>query len=109
MTVEKRIHRRKLVNAKVIITHPDIGQYETYTHDISNGGVFILLQDHPDLPLGTKLDMRFLNSEQNDIVFKMEVARLDKTGLGLKFLGYEKKGRFHKIDDLRKQWQKQSV
>ena len=109
MSEEKRIHRRKLVNAKVVLSHYDFGQYETYTHDISNGGVFILLQDQPNLPIGTELDMRFLNSEQDDIVFKMEIARVDKAGLGLKFIGYEKKGKLFPIDDLRKQWQKQGA
>lgn len=108
MTIENRMHRRKLVNAKVLLIHPDLGQYQTYTHDISNGGVFVLLQDQPNLPLGTRLDMRFLNSEKDDIVFKMEVAHFTKLGLGLKFLGYELKGKFHEIDALRKQWHKQA-
>ncbi len=100
MSRERRIYRRKLVNAKVLLSHPAIGQLQTYTHDISNGGVFVLLQKQPDLPLGTELDMRLLDSEQDDIVFKMRVARMDKLGFGLKFLGYVKNGKFHTIETL---------
>ena len=102
MSKERRIYHRKLVNAKVLLIHPDIGQLQTYTHDISNGGVFVLLQKQPDLPLGTELDMHLLDSEQDDIVFKMSVARMAKLGFGLKFLGYVKNGNFHTIETLYK-------
>lgn len=101
MSIERRIYRRKLVNAKVLLIHPAVGQLQTYTHDISNGGVFVLLNNQPDLPLGTKLDMRLLDSEQDKLIFKMEVARSVKLGLGLKFLGYEQNGQIKPIDKLR--------
>lgn len=101
MSKERRNYRRKLVNAKVLLVHPDIGRYQTYTHDISNGGVFVLLQKMPDLPAGTELDMYLLESEQNDIVFKMKISRVDKSGFGLMFLGYEKGGKFYNMESLR--------
>jgi len=91
---ERRIFQRKLVNAKVLLIHPAIGELQTYTHDISNGGVFVLLQKQPDLPLGTELDMRLLDSKQDDIIFKIRIARTDKLGFGLKFIGYEKNGKY---------------
>lgn len=102
MSGERRIYRRKLVNAKVLLIHPSFGEYHTYTHDISNGGVFVLLQKQPDLPLGTELDMRLLDSKDDEMVFKMSIARTDKLGLGLKFLGYEKDGNFYDIKTLYK-------
>ena len=101
MSSERRIFRRKLVNAKVLLIHPAIGEYLTYTHDISNGGVFVLLKKQPDLSLGTELDMRLLDSKQSDFVFKMVIARSDKLGLGLRFLGYEDNGTLHSMDALR--------
>jgi len=104
---EKRLHRRKLMNARVLLLHPEIGEYQTYTHDISDGGVFVLLQNTPDLPPGTELDMHLLDSGQPEFLFKMQVARIETFGLGLKFLGYEKNGKFHTIEDLRKDWNKQ--
>lgn len=103
MSIERRIFRRKLVNAKVLLIHPAIGHHETYTHDISNGGVFVLLQNQPSLSPGTELDMHLLDSKQDDIVFKMVVARSDKLGVGLKFLGYEKERKFYTIETL---WRK---
>lgn len=100
MSTERRIHTRKLVNAKVLLIHPAIGQLQTYTHDISNGGVFVLLQKQPDLPLGTELDMCLLDSEQDDIVFKMKIARTDKLGFGLEFQGYVENGVFNAMESL---------
>ena len=82
VSVERRIHRRKTVNAKVLLVHPEIGEQQTYTHDVSNAGVFVLLQKQPDFPPGTELEMHFLESKQDEIVFKMAVARTDKKGLG---------------------------
>ena len=102
MSSERRIYRRKLVNAKVLLIHPSFGEYQTYTHDISNGGVFVLLQKQPDLPLGTELDMRLLDSKDDEMLFKMSIARTDKLGFGLKFLGYEKNGKFYDIESLYK-------
>lgn len=101
MSNERRIYSRKLVNAKVLLLHPAIGEYETYTHDISNGGVFVLIKQMPNLGVGTKLDMRLLDSKQNDVLFKMQVARSDKAGLGLNFLGYEVAGKFHQMEELK--------
>lgn len=101
MSEERRIYARKLVNAKVLLIHPAIGEYETYTHDISNGGVFVLINKRPTLGISTQLDMRLLDSKQDDILFKMKVVRSDKTGLGLEFLGYESDGTLHNMEELR--------
>ena len=102
MSSERRIHRRKLVNARVLLIHPSFGEYQTYTHDISNGGVFVLLQKQPDLPLGTELDMRLLDSKDDKMIFKVCIARRDKLGFGLQFLGYEKHGKLHDMTSLYK-------
>jgi len=99
---ERRIHRRKLVNARVLLVHSSFGEYQTYTHDISNGGVFVLLKKQPDLPLGTELEMRLLDSRDDQIIFKMSIARTDKLGIGLQFIGYEKNGKFFEIERLYK-------
>ena len=71
------------------------------TKNISNGGVFVLLQKQPDLPLGTEFDMHLLDSRQYDLVFKMEIAPVDKPGFGIMFPGYEKYGKFYTIETLR--------
>ena len=46
--------------------------------------------------------MRLLDSKDAEMVFKMRVARMDKLGMGLEFLGYEKNGKFYDIDTLYK-------
>lgn len=104
---EKRLHKRKLVNAKVILRHPRIGEKHTYTHDISNGGVFALVNDLPDLPLGSVIELQFPDSGTPDIIFNMAMVRIDKQGMGLKFLNYKFDGKTYEMDNLRKLWSKQ--
>ena len=69
--------------------------------DISNGGVFVLTTTLSVLPVGSKLDMIMLEAKQDDILFKMEIARTDKQGLGLKFLGFERDGEIFALDMLK--------
>ena len=108
MSAEKRLHRRKLVNARVSLEHSLLGKLETYTHDISNGGTYVLVQDVPDVPIGSVLQMCMLDSGQPDIIFEMELVRIDKLGLGLKFLGYTQQGQKYTMTDLQQVWKNQS-
>ena len=106
MSEERRLFRRKLVNARVLLMHPDIGELETYTYDVSNGGALVLLKSLPNLPVGTLMRMRMVDSENSEIVFRMELARTDAKGFGLKFLGFEKNNELYPMSDLKKELKK---
>ena len=105
---ERRKHRRKVVNARVRISHSSFGSVDTTTRDISDGGVLILACDPlPDLLVNDEVQLVFLDSEDVDIVFNMDIVRHANPGLGLKFLNYEKDGEIHSINNLREIWEKQ--
>ncbi len=105
---ERRKHRRKLVNSRVRIFHSSFGSLDTQTRDISDGGVLILACGAlPNLLVNDEVKLIFLDSGRVDVVFNMDIVRLADSGLGLKFLNYEKDGEVHSINNLRDVWEKQ--
>lgn len=105
---ERRKHRRKLVSSRVKISHPRFGSVHTLTRDISDGGVLILVNDNAiDIRINDEVQLVFLDSAEQDIIFNMDVVRINEPGIGMKFLNYEKEGGVYPISDLREVWEKQ--
>ncbi len=105
---ERRKHRRKVVNARVRIFHSSFGSLDTTTRDISDGGLLLLACDPlPDLLVNDEVQLIFLDSGDVDVVFNMDIVRHTGSGLGLKFLNYEKDGEICSINNLREIWEKQ--
>lgn len=105
---ERRKHRRKLVNSRVRISHPRFGSTNTKTRDISDGGVLVIINDSlVDLRIKDELQLVFLDSGEVNIIFNMDVIRINEAGIGLKFLNYEKEGDVFPISDLREVWENQ--
>ncbi len=103
---ERRKHRRKLVNSRVQISHFRFGSVETRTRDISDGGVLVLTNSGlVDVRIKDELQLIFLDSGQMDIIFNMDVIRINEAGIGLKFLNYEKGAEVFPISDLREVWE----
>ncbi|MDR9436440.1 MAG: PilZ domain-containing protein [Thiohalophilus sp.] len=98
---ERRYYKRKLVNARVRLYHANFDVVEGSTRDISDGGVFVVT-DHP-LPLqeGEQVKMILPQSRSPDIIFNMQVIRVDADGMGLMFLDYESQGRRGTMAELR--------
>ncbi len=105
---ERRKYRRKVVNARVRVFHSKFGSLDTRTRDISDGGVLILACDElPGLLVNDEVQLIFLDSGRVDVVFNMDIVRHTDTGLGLKFINYEKDGEVYSINNLREIWEKQ--
>jgi len=105
---ERRKHRRKVVNSRVRLFHPSFGSTDTQTRDISDGGVLLLAsQSLPNGLVNSEIKLIFLDSGDVDIVFNMLVVRMNDSGMGLKFLNYEKSGEVYPISNLRTIWEKQ--
>ena len=102
--IERRIFTRRLVNARVKLTHSTIGEVIARTRDISDSGVFVEAFPIPKLPLGSHVKMNLLDSAQPNIAFNMKVSRVEPDGLGLMFIDYELNGERHTIDSLRDQF-----
>ena len=103
---ERRKHRRKVVNSRVRIFHPSFGSTDTQTRDISDGGVLLIAdQSLPATLVNSEIKLIFLDS--GDVDVDMNVVRVNDSGMGLKFLNYEKAGQVYPISDLREVWEKQ--
>ena len=103
---ERRIFTRRLVNARVKLTHGSIGELRGKTRDISDSGVFVAMKPVPKLPVGSHVKMHMLDSKQPNIAFNMKVVRSTADGIGLTFIDYEIEGERFSMDVLRKQLRK---
>lgn len=92
---EMRRHRRMNIPMRLQLSHPALGVMELLTRDISDGGVFILLDEGfnlPlfELPLGEKVQVRSLGlgADQNETgeVLTMSIVRQGTDGVGLQLL-----------------------
>ncbi len=99
--IERRIFARRLVNARVQLTHTTIGEIVARTRDISDTGVFVEAFPVPKLPVGGHIKMHMLDSAQPGIAFNMKVVRVESDGLGLMFIDYEINGERYTLDALR--------
>jgi len=106
--LERRIFARRLVNARVQLTHTIIGDVIARTREISDTGVFVEAFPVPKLPNGSHVKMHMLDSEQPNIAFNMKVVRVEADGLGLMFIDYEIDGERYTLDALRNTVSKKS-
>ena len=98
---ERRYYKRKLVNARVRLYHANFDVVEGSTRDISDGGVYVVTDHPPLLQEGAQVKMILPQSQAPDIVFNMQVVRIDADGMGLMFLDYENQGRRGTMAELR--------
>ena len=103
---ERRIFARHLVNARVILAHGAFGEVRAKTRDISDSGVFVVVQPVPKLPIGSHIKMHMLDSKLPAIAFNMKVIRTTAEGVALMFIDYEIDGQRFPMDVLRKQLKK---
>lgn len=86
--MEQRQHPRIQIPLLVEIKHPSIGQTRAMARDVSQGGVFVHLDD-PKVQLGAQLKVTLLNANSVDNqptpTVDMEVKRVEANGIGLAF------------------------
>ncbi|MDO3384090.1 PilZ domain-containing protein [Gilvimarinus algae] len=85
--MERRQHERTSRSIRVEMTHPGIGTIVGFTTDISDGGAQVVIDNQPNPPVGTVVDVLFrkvvgpINSEP----VKMRVVRQFRNIVGLTF------------------------
>ncbi len=84
--VDKRVHTRTLINAKVKITHSIIEEGIFTIRDISDGGVFVVVGESLFPPLGSVVKVQMQGVPFEAPVLDMVVVRKGGDGFGLKFL-----------------------
>lgn len=83
---DRRVYCRTAMSAKVKVNHEALGEFVFSTRDISDGGVFIVVDNEPfALELGDKVKVQVQGLPVEAPVLDMVVARKTVDGFGLQF------------------------
>lgn len=104
----KREQLRQIVSAPVRLSHSVFGEVNAVTGDISNTGVFVILDEKPALPKGAHIKLQFLNSVYPEVTFNTRVVRVIDEGIGLVFVDYEYEGQRFAMEELKQFWSQRS-
>jgi len=83
---DRREHIRTAMSAKVKVTHPQLGEFVFSTRDISDGGVFIDVEEQEFAPeAGDRVAVQVQGLPIPAPVLDMVVVRKTPEGYGLQF------------------------
>lgn len=83
---ERRRYHRTPVSLKVRLKTED-GTQLVNTRDISDGGIYLLMDEEELPPVGTKVKVQAQGMAVEAPVVEMEVVRTCSDGIGLRFAG----------------------
>lgn len=86
MKDNKRRHLRTKVTVQFKLFHPVLGERTVTTRDVSDGGVFLILDNPGVLPVGARVSGQVQGLMEEAPVVDMEVVRYEAAGLGLRFV-----------------------
>lgn len=83
---DRREHCRTAMSAKVKVNHEHLGEFVFSTRDISDGGVFVVVDNEPFTPeMGDKVEVQVQGLPVPAPVLNMVVVRITNDGYGLQF------------------------
>lgn len=83
---DRREHGRTAMSAKVKVRHGVFGEFLFSTRDISDGGIFIVVDgEFFDPDIGDKVEVQVQGLPVPAPVLEMEVVRKSNDGFGLQF------------------------
>ena len=83
---DRREHIRTAMSAKVKVVHEELGEFIFSTRDISDGGVFIVVDTDPFAPnLGDTVTVQVQGLPVPAPILEMVVVRKTNDGYGLQF------------------------
>ncbi|WP_062063788.1 PilZ domain-containing protein [Cellvibrio sp. OA-2007] len=83
---DKRRHVRTTFACRIKIAHESVGELLVKTRDISDGGVFVVLEPEQIPPIGTRLTGQVQGLMDDAPILQLEVVRVEPAGVGLRFL-----------------------
>lgn len=83
---DKRRHVRTSFACRIKITHDSVGELLVKTRDISDGGVFVVLEPEQIPPIGTRLTGQVQGLMDDAPILQLEVVRVEPAGVGLRFV-----------------------
>ena len=87
--IERRVHKRELVDAPVRLYHPVLGSMTGKVQDLSKGGMYIVLDEVAELHTGECDGRLHCNLVNIDVLFYMECVRITNEGVVLVHLEEE--------------------
>lgn len=88
-TRDKRRHIRTPLACRIKITHDSLGELVVKTRDISDGGVFVVLEPNQVPPIGTHVTGQVQGLMDDAPILEMEVVRVEPSGVGLRFVNID--------------------
>lgn len=83
---DRRQHIRTAMTARVKIIHEHFGEFVFSTSDISDGGLFVAMEDDTFKPqLGDRVTVQVQGLPVPAPILDMRVVRFTEDGLGLEF------------------------
>lgn len=83
---DKRRHVRTTFACRIKIAHESVGELLVKTRDISDGGVFVVLEPEQIPPIGTRLTGQVQGLMDDAPILQLEVVRVEPAGVGLRFV-----------------------
>lgn len=83
---DKRRHVRTTFACRIKIAHDSVGEMLVKTRDISDGGVFVVLEPEQIPPIGTRLTGQVQGLMDDAPILQLEVVRVEPSGVGLRFV-----------------------
>lgn len=82
----QRQYMRTPLRCKFKIWHDSIGEMVVTTRDISDGGLFLIMDDTQVPPIGSVLKGQVQGMMADAPVVVMEIVRVEAGGIGLRFI-----------------------
>lgn len=84
---DKRVAVRTKLRAEVKLSHPEVGEVDLHTSDISDSGAYILVggKSVPDVGECVSVQVQGMGGGDAPVV-KMRIVRMDNKGIGLEFV-----------------------
>ena len=86
---EQRRSIRTPLACRIKIMHESIGELLVKTRDISDGGVFVVLEPENIPVVGTILTGQVQGLMDDAPILAMEVVRVEPQGIGLRFVDHD--------------------
>jgi hypothetical protein len=84
---DKRQHERIAFPAEVKIMHPDFGAIIGRTRDMSDGGLFLLVDTNPGLGVGARVTVQAQDISGEAPLVEATVVRVESSGVALMYEG----------------------
>ena len=83
---DQRLHIRTPLSCQIKLVHENVGEILVKTRDISEGGVFVVLEPDQMPAIGSVVTGQVQGLAGDAPILKMEVVRIESGGVGLRFL-----------------------